>query len=123
QSPEVPAIVNFSKVDYAGQKQNWQIDQMPNGLMVFANTAGLMTFDGVNWSLYEMPHQQIIRTLLVDQDRIYVGSYGEFGYWVINETGQLNYHSLIELIDRKLTDGEEIWNIFKIGPAVYFHSF
>ncbi len=123
QSPEVPAIVNFSKVDYAGQKQNWQIDQMPNGLMVFANTAGLMTFDGVNWSLYEMPHQQIIRTLLVDQDRIYVGSYGEFGYWATNETGQLNYHSLIELIDRKLTDGEEIWNIFKIGPAVYFHSF
>lgn len=123
QNSELPGIINFPKEDYAGQKQNWQIDQLPNGLMLFANTAGLMTYDGVNWSLYEMPHQQIIRTLLVDQDRIFVGSYGEFGYWAPGEDGDLIYRSLIDLMEHHLTEGEEIWNIFKIGEAIYFHSF
>ncbi|MBK8504839.1 MAG: hypothetical protein IPL46_23080 [Saprospiraceae bacterium] len=123
QNGEVPAIIHFSKDQYPGQKQSWQIAQMRNGLMVFANTAGLMIYDGVNWSLFEMPHQQIIRTILVDGHRIYVGSYGEFGYWAPDTFGQLDYHSLIHLIDRQLTLGEEIWNILKVDDAIYFHSF
>jgi ligand-binding sensor domain-containing protein/DNA-binding CsgD family transcriptional regulator len=123
QNGEVPAIIHFSKEQHPGQKQSWQIAQMENGLMVFANTAGLMIYDGVNWSLFEMPHQQIIRTILVDGQRIYVGSYGEFGYWAPDLSGQLNYHSLIHLLDRRLTSGEEIWNILKINNAIYFHSF
>ncbi len=123
QNSELPGIMNFPKADYAGQKQNWQIDQLPNGLLLFANTAGLMTYDGVNWSLYEMPHHQIIRTLLVDQDRIFVGSYGEFGYWAPGEDGDLAYESLMDLMEQSLIEGEEIWNIFRIGQAIYFQSF
>ncbi|MCB0687117.1 MAG: hypothetical protein KDC53_11345 [Saprospiraceae bacterium] len=90
---ESPAIIHFSKDDNQSHKQNWQIGQLENGLMVFANTHGLMIYNGIEWRLYPMPHQEIVRTLYIDQDRIYVGSYGEFGFWKSSPTGQLIYTS------------------------------
>ncbi|MCB0664742.1 MAG: hypothetical protein KDC80_02920 [Saprospiraceae bacterium] len=123
QDAEVPAIINFSKEAYSAQKQNWQIAQLENGLMLFANTGGLMSYNGVNWKQHTMPHQEILRTLLVDQNRIYAGSYGEFGFWEPDHNGHLSYTSLTRLIDREVTASEEIWNIVKSNQAIYFHSF
>lgn len=123
QDAEVPAIINFSKEAYSAQKQNWQIAQLENGLMLFANTGGLMSYNGVNWKQHTMPHQEILRTLLVDQNRIYAGSYGEFGFWEPDHNGHLTYTSLTRLIDREVTASEEIWNIVKTNQAIYFHSF
>ena len=121
---EIPKITNHSKQEYQAQKQNWQVDQTEEGLMAFANTGGLLLYEGQNWHLYQIPTQQIIRTICVDGDRIYCGAYGEFGYWSPStENGQWSYHSLSSRLEDKAHQNEEIWNIIKQEDDILFQSF
>ncbi len=123
QTFEIPNVFNFSKDSYGGQKQNWDIAQLENGLILVANSKGLMTYDGVNWSHHVMPNHQIIRTLLVEGDRIYVGSYGEFGYWAARNSGKFEYNNLSGALPADRISGEEIWNAVKSDSSIIFQSF
>lgn len=71
---------------------------------------------------------QIVRSVLCDKpaqgaERIYVGSFGEFGYWENTVTGKMVYHSLSKGLKFKSTETEEIWHILKAGSLIYFQSF
>jgi hypothetical protein len=57
--------------------------------MYFANNYYLMRYDGVKWDKYSLPNKTIIRSIMVEGDRIYSGSYKEFGYWY-REKGKMN---------------------------------
>jgi hypothetical protein len=46
--------------------------------MYFANNYYLMRYDGVKWDKYSLPNKTIIRSIMVEGDRIYSGSYKEF---------------------------------------------
>jgi 2-hydroxy-3-keto-5-methylthiopentenyl-1-phosphate phosphatase len=59
--------------------------------MYFANNYYLMRYDGVKWDKYSLPNKTIIRSILVEGDRIYSG-YKEFGYWYRER--KMNYVSL-----------------------------
>lgn len=120
---ETPRIINHSKKEYQGRKQNWDIGQFSNGTMVFANTGGLLLYDGDSWQLKTLPHEQIIRTICIDNDRIFVGAYGEFGYWYPDENGLLTYRSLSEENDHLEIHDEEIWKIVRQGEDILFQSF
>src|SRR5664279_5524975 len=74
-------IKNFSKSTYHADNQNWSIGQDKKGTLYFANSQGLLTFDGVNWNLYVLPKNTIARSVEVTNDRVFVGSYEEFGYF------------------------------------------
>ena len=91
--------------------------------MYFANTDGLLTFNGNAWSLYKSKNNKIIRSVCAQGDRIYTGAYGEFGYWTKNECGEMSYQSLLHLIKNSAIDKEEIWNIVSYGDKTYFQSF
>ena len=57
-------------------------------------------------------------------DRVYTGSYEEFGYWVKNAIGQLEYTSLTHLIQEHTFTSEEFWEIFPSKDnKVLFRSF
>lgn len=93
-------------------------------LMYFANTDGLLQYDGTNWNIYPLPDKQIIRSVAIDdQNRIFTGAYGEFGYWIKEESGALRYTSLSETVDFNLVKKEEIWNIVVHQGFVLFQSF
>ena len=51
----LPVVTNYQARDYNGKLQNWDASQLDNGLMCFANNAGLLTFDGYTWKLLKVP--------------------------------------------------------------------
>ena len=120
----LPFVENFTKSEYNGDNQNWNITQGNDNAIYVANNHYFLRYNGVKWEKYTLPYKTIIRAVFSDGDRIYCGSYKEFGYWKrIN--GQMNYFYLSE--NKNLfsgnSDNEEIWKIFKFKNKIYFQSF
>lgn len=121
--PFTPLIKNYSVHDYNGGTQNWAIAQDKQGIMYFGNNKGLLEFDGLQWRLNELPQKRVIRSLYIDSERIYVGSYEEFGYFERTEYNTLRYYSLSSLLLDFSFHNDEIWNIFQVDDKIIFHSF
>ncbi len=120
----VPYIHNYSKNEYKGGTQNWQIERNSKNFMYFANNNGLLEFDGAHWQLYGLPNPSIIRCLQIDSnDRIYIGQQNDFGYLDPDINGHLNYHSLLELVPPDERNFEEIWKIHITTFGVVFQSY
>lgn len=124
QSQELlPFVENYTKSNYQGDNQIWNVVQGKDNAMYFANNHYLLRYDGVIWEKYTLPNKTIIRSIMIEGDRIYSGSYKEFGYWLRKE-GKMRYVSItknLRLFDEK--DNEEIWKIFKFNGSIYFQSF
>lgn len=121
---ETPNVINFSKSYYNAQSQNWSIDQTKDGLMVFANSGGLLIFDGSHWDLHRLPNGQIMRTVATDEKgRIFCGGFEEFGMWEEGLDGQLFYTSISDSLPRDQMNNTEIWNILVTRRFVIFQSF
>ena len=120
-----PEIINFTKQTYNAQYQNWNINQDKlTKFMYFANSKGLLEYDGSEWKVYELPKKQKVRSVAVDKKgKIYTGGLGEFGFWSPNKSGDLTYHSLKKLIPDKSFENEEIWNILVSSRGIVFQSF
>ncbi|MDJ1483873.1 two-component regulator propeller domain-containing protein [Cytophagaceae bacterium YF14B1] len=120
-----PEILNFTKQTYNAYHQNWGITQeSQTRFMYFANSKGLIEYDGNHWEVYELPNKQKVRSAVAGIDgRIYTGGLGEFGYWQSDKTGKLTYHSLKALINDPSFAGEEIWNILPTSEGILFQSF
>lgn len=119
----LPFVENYNKSDYQGDNQIWNVAQGNDKAMYFANNHYLLRYDGVVWEKYSLPNKTIIRSILIEGDRIYSGSYKEFGYW-FREKGKMKYVSItrnLRLFDEK--DNEEIWKIFRFNGSLYFQSF
>nr|WP_314835294.1 histidine kinase [uncultured Flavobacterium sp.] len=119
----LPFVENHNKSDYQGDNQIWSVAQGNDAAMYFANNYYLLRYDGVKWEKYSLPNKTIIRSVMVDGDRIYTGSYKEFGYW-FRKNGKMYYVSISNksnVFDD--SDNEEIWKIFKFKNEIYFQSF
>lgn len=121
---ETPRVINFTKDQYQAYNQNWSIAQTPDLSMFFANSAGLLQFDGSVWRTYPLPNRQVIRSIASDGNgRIFTGAFSEFGYWQEDKNGDLKYYSLSHLIKDEIFLREEIWRILPLNNAVLFQSF
>ena len=89
----LPFVENYSKSDYQGDNQIWNVAQGNDNAMYFANNHYLLRYDGVVWEKYTLPNKTIIRSIMIDGDKIYSGSYKEFGYWYRKE-GKMHYVSI-----------------------------
>ncbi|MGO4905094.1 histidine kinase [Flavobacterium sp. W20_MBD1_R3] len=119
----LPFVENYNKSDYQGDNQIWNVAQGNDNAMYFANNYYLLRYDGVKWEKYTLPNKTIIRSILVDGDRIYSGSYKEFGYWQ-RKNGTMFYVSISDKTKVfEDSDNEEIWKIFKFKGKIYFQSF
>ena len=119
----LPFVENYNKSNYQGDNQIWNVAQGNDNAMYFANNHYLLRYDGVKWERYLLPNKTIIRSIFVDGDKIYSGSYKEFGYWIRKE-GKMIYVSISG--GKKVFDdseNEEIWKIFKFDNKIYFQSF
>jgi AraC family chitin signaling transcriptional activator len=119
----LPFVENYSKSDFQGDNQVWNVAQGKDNAMYFANNHYLLRYDGVMWEKYTLPNKTIIRSILIEDDKIYSGSYKEFGYWY-RKDGKMHYVSItknLRLFAEK--DNEEIWKIFRFNGSLYFQSF
>ena len=89
----LPFVENFSKQDYNGDNQVWSVSQGEDNALYFANNSFLIRYDGVKWEKYTLPNKTIIRSVLAYQEKVFTGSYNEFGYWK-RESGVMKYTSL-----------------------------
>jgi len=116
-------IRNFiaNHIPVAGQ--NWEINQDPvTRYIYFANSAGLIEYNGISARTYNLPYRQGIRSVFVNSDGlIFTGSFEDFGFWEKDLYQGLIYHSLTSGID--VSKNDEIWNIFELNNTLYFQSF
>ena len=120
----LPFVENFTKSEYNGDNQVWNVAQGNDNAMYFANNQYLLRYNGVKWEKYMLPNKTIIRSIFIDGDKVYSGSYKEFGYWKRIE-GKMVYFSLTKgkNVFYGSSDNEEIWKIFKHKGSLYFQTF
>ncbi|RVT98333.1 transcriptional regulator [Mucilaginibacter limnophilus] len=120
----VPYVQNYPKTVYQAGNQNWAETRDGNGIMYFANSEGLLSYDGHNWQLYRLPNGLIVRAVAADgKGKIYTGAFGEIGYWSAGKDGVFRYTSLVKLIPKKFPLKEEIWKIHIDEDRILFQSF
>ncbi len=87
-----PHFQNYTLSEYNAGNHNWDISKSENGKLYAANDRGLLEFDGLVWKLWQLPNKTTIRSVFAFDNKIYTGSYEEFGYWKKDNNGNLQYY-------------------------------
>ena len=118
-----PTVTNYTSRQFDASNQNWACGQDDDGIMYFGNNDGLLVFDGARWKCYPVPGHYIVRSVTVDGNRVYTGSYQQFGYFSRDDFGEMRYTSISDSIDPALFNDDEIWKIERAGDYLIFQSF
>lgn len=118
-----PTVTNYTSRQFDASNQNWACGQDGDGIMYFGNNDGLLVFDGARWKCYPVPGHYIVRSVMVDGNRVYTGSYQQFGYFSRDDFGEMRYTSISDSIDPALFNDDEIWKIERAGDYLIFQSF
>ncbi|MGI9552314.1 MAG: Two component regulator three Y domain-containing protein, partial [Aurantibacter sp.] len=119
----MPPIQNYRIFEYKAASKNWGLTVSGDGELFVANNQGLLHFNGEEWMLNKLPNETIIRSVAYINDKIFTGSYEEFGYWEKNNVGLLQYTSLTHLIQNHEFTSEEFWQILPYDHGILFRSF
>lgn len=118
-----PPIRNYKIFDYNAASNNWGLSTSEDGELFSANNAGLLHFNGEEWKLNTLPSKTTIRSVAAIKDKVYTGSYEEFGFWKKDSLGILQYTSLTHLIKNHEFTSEEFWQIIPFNNSIVFRSF
>lgn len=111
----------YSPLEYKAHAQNLGIAQDQSGVMYFANITGVLRYDGANWSVISLPGAKFASTVATDTlNNIYVGALGELGMLVPNETGKLEYKSLLDKLPKEIESLDRVNAIYAMKDGVYF---
>jgi ligand-binding sensor domain-containing protein/DNA-binding CsgD family transcriptional regulator len=114
-------IKNFSPTEYKAGIQNIDFAQNRDMNLFVANNLGVLSFNGNNWETHAYNTGKKQRSLAFDDlnNRLYVGSQGDLGYF----QGNWEYVSLIDKIPVESHDFDEVWDVFIYESKVYFCTF
>lgn len=120
QLPTKPSITNFSSKIYNGEAQVFDAVQDQRGVMYFANSAGVIEFDGKHWNI--IPAGGSVLSLDIDKNgRIYYGGIGVVGYLAHNKKGRLKAVQLTEQIPEEHREFDKAWSTICKNGKVYFN--
>ena len=119
---ELPPIQNYTPIEYTAGNQNWSITQSVDKHIYIANNGGLLEFNGAIWKLYPSPNGTPLKSVKIVDDKVYTGSYMEFGYWIKDDFGILKYKSISSNLEQPLIEDEHFWNISEFKDWVLFQS-
>jgi len=118
----LPIIRNYFPSEYGGTTQNWAIVQDKRGVMYFANTGGLLEYDGSSWRLIQIENEAV-RTIAIDSaGTVFVGGVDQFGFLETDLTGKLKYKSLINHLPIEQRNFGDVWTIWPVPNGVYFQT-
>ncbi len=117
-------IINFDKSLFGKGAQTWQIDPYNTTWTYFANSNGLLQFDGSVWKVFQLKNRSNVRSVLSsnNQKRIYVGGINEFGYFQPAPSGQMTYHCLSDSLNEAERAFGNVWGIHEIDNILYFQG-
>ena len=121
-SQETSPIQTFPAEITSAGSQNWGITQDNEQIIYLANNKGLLRYNGAQWGQFPTPDNSIMRSVKAIGDRVYSGSYMDFGYWSKTDKGGLTYTSLIDQLDVKVEEDEQFWNIIDFDKLIVFQS-
>jgi ligand-binding sensor domain-containing protein len=109
----IPIIKRFSVENYQAGLENWDAVQDDNGIMYFANSEGVLEFDGVHWKLLQTSFRTTIRCLSKSPEGdIYLGGDSEMGYLQKDVNGQKKFISLLNNCPKKYRHfTHHVWKI------------
>ncbi len=115
-------VNNFDKKDYRAGNQNWSINLGKQPYILFGNNNGLLYYDGATWKNKPLPENTTIRSVLATKERIYIGTFEDFGYFEISDNTVGEYITLAKPFKSQIHN-EEFWRIVELNGIVYFQSF
>lgn len=125
----LPYLKNYSEKDYRSNNyttspQNWDIVQDDRGVMYFANTSGLLEFDGVKWRMVQGTNDLDFEALVKSENgTIYAAYSGDFGFLSAWSGGELHFISLKEKLDTADQHIDRIFYASAIGNDIYFQAY
>ena len=90
--------------------------------ILFANSETLLLFNGTSWNNYSSPNGSVIRSVKYVDNKTYIGSHSDFGYYEKHNDGTLTYTSLVDELDLNIEEDEEFWNIITLDNWIIFQS-
>ncbi|MCF6223420.1 MAG: ATP-binding protein [Flavobacteriaceae bacterium] len=116
-----PLINNYTYQEYGAGPVSWWAVEDKDGIMYFANGAGVLQYDGVNWNT--IPMKVSARCLTKDKDgTIYVGGEGEIGYLKADQTGKFEFVSLIDKLPKEHQIFSSVWEVDYFEGRVIFRT-
>lgn len=117
----LPFITNYRYQDYNADGVNWFAEEDGNGIIYFANTRGVLIYDGTRWEVIKTATE--CRSLKKGPDgKIYVGNYGDLGYLAPDHKGKLQFISLKDKLPAQYRDFREVWETSTTSAFVYFRT-
>ena len=117
-----PPIQSYTPQEYSAANQNWKISETSKNEILFANSEALLLFNGTSWNNYSSPNGSIVRSVKNIDDKIYIGSHSDFGFFQKSNSGVLVYTSLVEKLNLIIEEDEEFWNILLLDNWIIFQS-
>ena len=109
----------YEPEEYANFRQNWAAAQDSSGRMFFANSAGLVTFDGESWFSTHDPAGETILSLEAHQSEIHWGGIGDFGMIRADSLNRLGPHSLKSQTDSTHHNFSTVWRLVSDGRSLH----
>lgn len=103
---------------YESHPQNWGIVQDSRGTVWVGNTIGLLSFDGEQWSRYQIPDKTVRALALGTDGRLYVGGTGAFGVMAPDSVGNATFEPIGDQNEIR-----EVWTVTAHGTDILIHSF
>ncbi|MDA3890518.1 MAG: triple tyrosine motif-containing protein [Salinivirgaceae bacterium] len=120
----IPFITNYTKNEIGISSQNHSIVQDSRGIIYLANDYGILEFDGSNWTIIQnATNGSNVKSLAIDNnDRLYAGAQGDFGYLDYHDEYKLIFKSLIDKIPEKYRNFGDVWQTHVTSQGIVFHS-
>ncbi len=112
-------VQNFAPKDYRGEPQVNCVTKDSRGVLYFGHNSGLSIFDGTDWAAVKVDDKSVQSIYISTNDRIFIGSEGQFGELVNNDKGLFEYVILSKEIEEK-NEINTIFSINKIDNRVFF---
>ena len=120
----LPVVQNFNTKDIGLFPETWTILQDRRGVMYAGISGGtILEYDGVTWRKIFTP-TSVIRSLAMDDSgKIWVGANADFGYLAPDETGSMQFVSILDKVPADRRGFTSVWQTLTTPQGIFFRSY